>query len=136
MDDSISRQAAIDAADRADYTGLAVEDVKKVTDEVVKELKQLPTIDPVKHGKWKNRQMHDEELMPISVFRHRCSVCNFEINTTEETIWWRWCPGCGARMDADDWEEPKINPCRGCEDYDGRGGCTSHGACVAEMSEE
>ena len=42
----ISRQAAIDAADRADYTGLAIEDVKKVTDEVVKELKQLPSAQP------------------------------------------------------------------------------------------
>ena len=46
MSDLISRQAAIDAADRADYTGLAVEDVKKVTDEVVKELKQLPSAQP------------------------------------------------------------------------------------------
>lgn len=46
MQDCISRQAAIDAADRADYTGLAVEDVKKVTDEVVKELKQLPPAHP------------------------------------------------------------------------------------------
>lgn len=45
-DDVIYRQAAIDAADRADYTGLAVEDVKKVTDEVVKELKQLPPAQP------------------------------------------------------------------------------------------
>ena len=44
--DCISRQAAIDAADRSDYTGLAVEDVKKVTDEVVKELKQLPSAQP------------------------------------------------------------------------------------------
>ena len=44
--DTISRQAAINAADRADYTGLAVEDVKKVTDEVVKELKQLPSAQP------------------------------------------------------------------------------------------
>ncbi len=35
---------AIGAADRADYTGLAVEDVKKVTDEVVKELKNVPSI--------------------------------------------------------------------------------------------
>lgn len=43
MNDLISRQLAINAADRADYTGLAVEDVKKVTDEVVKELKQLPS---------------------------------------------------------------------------------------------
>ena len=44
--DYISRQAAIDAADRADYTGLAVEDVKKVTDEVIKGLKQLPPAQP------------------------------------------------------------------------------------------
>lgn len=45
-DDLISRQDAIDVADRADYTGLAVEDVKKVTDEVVKELKKLPSAEP------------------------------------------------------------------------------------------
>ena len=44
--DCISRQAAIDAANRADYTGLALEDVKKVTDEVVKELKKLPSAQP------------------------------------------------------------------------------------------
>ena len=44
--DTISRQDAIDAADRADYTGLAVEDVKKVTDEVVKEIKKLPSAQP------------------------------------------------------------------------------------------
>ena len=48
--DLISRQAAIDAADRADYTGLAVEDVKKVTDEVVKELKKLPSVQPTLYG--------------------------------------------------------------------------------------
>lgn len=40
----ISRQAAINAANRADYTGLALEDVKKVTDEVIKEIKKLPSI--------------------------------------------------------------------------------------------
>lgn len=44
--DTIYRQDAIDAADRADYTGLAVEDVKKVTDEVVKEIKKLPSAQP------------------------------------------------------------------------------------------
>lgn len=46
MDDLISRQAAIDAADRADYTLLAIEDVKLVTDEVVKEIKKLPSAQP------------------------------------------------------------------------------------------
>jgi hypothetical protein len=29
----------------------------------------------------------------------------------------------------DEWEEPEINPCRGCDDYDGRGGCKSAGGC-------
>lgn len=48
--DTIYRQAAIDAADRADYTGLAVEDVKKVTDEVVKEIKILPSAEPTLYG--------------------------------------------------------------------------------------
>ena len=45
--DYISRQAAIDAADRADYPGLAVEVVKAVTDEVIKELIKLPSADAV-----------------------------------------------------------------------------------------
>ena len=45
-DDTISREAAINAADSADYTGLSVEDVKKVTDEVVKALKMLPSAQP------------------------------------------------------------------------------------------
>ena len=44
MSDSISRRAAIDAANRADYTGLTVEDVTKVTDAVVEELKKCPSI--------------------------------------------------------------------------------------------
>ena len=44
MDDLISRQAAIDVADYTDYAGLAIEDVKKVTDEVVKGLKQLQSV--------------------------------------------------------------------------------------------
>lgn len=34
-----------------------------------------------------------------------------------------------AERSEDDWEEPEINPCRGCDDYDGRGGCKSHGGC-------
>lgn len=46
MDDVISRQQAIDAANRTDYRGLTVEDVKKVTDAVVEELKALPSAQP------------------------------------------------------------------------------------------
>ena len=98
MSDLISRQAALDIIN-AELNGWLTDDERLHLEGVGIGIECLPSIDPVTHGKWKNRQMHDEELMPISVFRHRCSVCNFEINTTEETIWWRWCPGCGARMD-------------------------------------
>ena len=44
--DLINRQAAIAVADASDYVGLSVEDVKKVTDEVVKGLKRLPSAQP------------------------------------------------------------------------------------------
>ena len=43
MNDLISRQAAIAVADYSDYVGLSVDDVKKVTDEVVKGLRRLPS---------------------------------------------------------------------------------------------
>ena len=45
MNDLISRQDAIDAANRSDYDGLTVEDVRKVTDVVVEELKKCPSIE-------------------------------------------------------------------------------------------
>ena len=32
--------------------------------------------------------------------------------------------------DASKCEELEINPCRGCEDYDGKGGCLSNGGCA------
>lgn len=66
---NISRQAAIDAADRADCTELAIEDVKKVTDEVVKELKQLPSAQP--EQRWipvKTRPMDEEEKQSIKPY--------------------------------------------------------------------
>ena len=67
--DLIERQKAIDAADRADYTGLAIEDVKKVTDEVIKELKQLPSAQP----EWNN---HTVACMLAELFDDDCA-CNY-----------------------------------------------------------
>ena len=37
--------------------------------------------------------------------------------------------GEGERSEDGQWEEPEINPCRGCIDYDRRGGCKSNGGC-------
>lgn len=36
----------------------------------------------------------------------------------------------------DDYKEPDINPCRGCEDYDGKGGCKSQGGCGERRKDE
>ena len=80
--DLIDRQAAIDAADRADYTGLAIEDVKKVTDEVVKELKRLPSAQPEqKKGRWIDKKCS------------RCG-CGSMLGLCIENF----CPNCGADM--------------------------------------
>ena len=80
-EDPISRQAAIDVADYTDYTGLAVEDVKKVTDEVVKGLKQLPSAQPE----------------PLT-----CDGCKYEKNGQD--LCYECCRGCG-----DMYEERKDN---------------------------
>ena len=94
MDDSISRQAAIDAADRADYTELAVEDVKKVTDEVIKELKQLPSAQlERKRGRWIKQV---DEL----AWWYECSVCgDYPLKDAygHESLS-LFCPWCGAEM--------------------------------------
>lgn len=59
----------------------------------------------------------------------RCSVCG-EAQCCKSN----YCGDCGAKMGTD-WEEPEINPCRGCTDYDGQGGCKSNGGCGAKMDE-
>lgn len=86
MNDLISRQAAIDAADRADYTGLSVEDVKKVTDEVIEELKQLPSAQPEQHyDEWcTDCKEYDKE-------RHCCPRFNRVIRTAMADAS-RWIP--------------------------------------------
>ena len=85
MDDLISRQQAIATADSTDYLGLAIEDVKKVTDEVVKGLKQLPSAQPErKKGKWIDCN-----------WSIRCSECDYSMPWAVRNF----CPNCGARME-------------------------------------
>lgn len=87
MDDSISRQAAINVADMTDYTGLAIEDVKEVTDKVVKELKKLPSTE--RRGRW----IRDE-------FGSKCSSCGMYAYRDKYDEPWEspYCPICGANM--------------------------------------
>ena len=123
MTDTISRQAVEDLIMETDPFWC-----EGMTRAIFEGVKRLPTIEP-KPGKWERR----------GIGGWRCSVCN------EQAPFWcmastqnlsNYCPNCGAKMGGDDWEEPEINPCLGCDDYDGRGGCKSNGGCGAERSEE
>lgn len=66
MDRVISLKAAIDAADMADYPGLSIEDVDKVTGEVVKALKELPSAQP-EIIRCKDCKYSDENWRRVSV---------------------------------------------------------------------
>lgn len=82
-----------------------------------------------KHGRWiEVQRINPTDRMAIC----ECSLCGDTIWVYDGQRTWNYCPNCGARMD-DNWEEPEINPCRGCEDYDGKGGCISKGGCGARM---
>lgn len=85
-----------------------------------------------KRGKW---------IKIVDCNTIQCSECFYDFDYIDGLCYLchgqelpNYCPNCGAKMD-DDWEEPEINPCRGCDDYDGRGGCKSKGGCGAERSE-
>lgn len=74
-----------------------------------------------RHGRWIE-----------TLFGWRCSVCGEE---QDYSVYFKHCPNCGAKMKGY-FEEPEINPCRGCGDYDGKGGCISKGGCGAKMEDD
>lgn len=91
MTDLISRQAAIDAINHIcpvdteyDCTLLDRVDVRYV-------LSDLPSAEPVKHGKWIDTHEKDEWYCTV----YKCSVCGCEILGKG----YKFCGGCGARMD-------------------------------------
>ena len=51
-------------------------------------LLDMPTIDPVKHGRWIESGDFDEH--------YRCSLCGF--GETQFGTTWNYCPNCGAPM--------------------------------------
>lgn len=54
-------------------------------------LKDAPTIDPVRHGKWIDEPSD-------GAWTTRCTSCNSEKPQHEHT---KWCPDCGAKMDGE-----------------------------------
>ena len=86
MNDLISRQAAKEVV--CEICGWSE---TSLCDECKHPIDELPTINPVKHGKW----VHDNPLTDTLV----CTECNYSIPTDELKT--PYCPWCGARMDGE-----------------------------------
>lgn len=71
--------------------------------EIIEIVEEQPTVNavPVRHGKW------IDEGQPDDFFPHhawRCSECGEQVLEIGEP-WYKFCPACGARMDAERKEE-------------------------------
>ena len=95
--DMISRQAAIDAIwthatnilENSDYD-LFFQDVYKMTHRHVAELIQnLPSAEPIKHGRWIFGETKGHSWM-------KCSECC--VSQSGQTATFTYCPNCGADM--------------------------------------
>lgn len=86
MDDLIRRQDAIDACIR-------VRELRAYDE--IEEIKALPSAEP-KTGKWlpDNNNYYEERFV--------CSECkgNYKVATCMGKPVWKFCPNCGAKMEA------------------------------------
>ena len=90
MTDLISRQAVLNELPHALWGKEWDEALAKAI------IESMPTIDPVKHGKWEVKPTLKE-----NVWLCRCSACGhkFSLNGSNRTIELAYCPWCGARME-------------------------------------
>lgn len=96
--------------------------------------------DAEQQGRWEVCNILDYAQRPSGRKILRCSLCGYLTNDFRSMVDYsheltNYCPMCGARMDRH-FEEPEINPCRGCGDYDSKGGCISNGGCGAKIEED
>lgn len=104
-DDLISRQAAIKwlktECNPYGKPTLDFESGKKV----IEHLEQMPTIDPVKHGKWIEQEVTHEDNRRSTIIADwqsaKCSNCG-KYHTTPYLHYfyhYNYCPNCGAKME-------------------------------------
>ena len=61
----------------------------------VKAVEEQPTIDPVKHGRWRYNVVYNwGRIEPTSIVQ--CSVCGWNEKNASY-----YCPNCGAKMDGE-----------------------------------
>lgn len=86
MNDTISRQAAIDALEKWLHGLFGITEADG-TATIFKTIRQLPPIQP-KRGKWIGKY-------PVSSI---CSECGYLINDSKVKVF-AFCPNCGAKME-------------------------------------
>ena len=92
MDDSISRQAAIDALNEIHY--MDREDWVMVMDT----MDFLPSVEPQrKKGRWVRK---DDYYNGIIMRVCKCSACDANAGIGKDGFWYKsnYCPNCGAEM--------------------------------------
>ena len=96
--------------------------------EFCERIEDAPTVDAVAVVRCKDckRYRHDDVF-----HRWYCSIGMTKRATSKDD----YCSWGERRGEWQEPEEPKINPCRGCDDYDGQGGCKSNGGCGAKIDE-
>ena len=93
MDDLISRQAAIEKISETIWDTAVANDVKTT-------LKELPSAQPVRHGKWLPKHHYIAGYEFVS--GHICSECgNDALNAEGDDFLTDYCPNCGALMDGE-----------------------------------
>ena len=96
MSDLISRRAALDGKIPMQLAN----GVEIYSDEAVpvEYLKRLPSVEPVRHGKWVPKTIIIGGCDHVSGMK--CSVCGEDpLNAEGDEFLTDYCPNCGARMD-------------------------------------
>ena len=103
MTDYIDRQAAIDAM------SVIIDSICE--QEAIDALYALPSaeVEPVKHGRW--------IVVSDGYGNSEATACICECSECKDTIWvykksdrkWKYCPNCGAKMDAEEGEPHEQN---------------------------
>lgn len=102
--DLISRAAAIFVSDSADYRGLTVEDVMKVTDVVSAGLRDLPAVDaaPVIHAHW--IEYYTDIMCSYCHATYKDEIVGMYQDGVDHLryVGLEYCPHCGSIMDGGD----------------------------------
>ena len=107
MDDLISRKAlkeAINVDCFEHFTGNQSSSEHALLDIIILDIDEVPTVDaePVRYGQWVEIRIvrRDGNGKSYTQFAHECTQCK-RLNKHKKGWNTRYCPNCGAKMDAD-----------------------------------